>query len=618
MRSLYSLAIGGFVLLSQAASASNVDYFGKRYQSQPDCIQKNPVTNQCETNVDEFYFAGQDKLPFTLGSINGKTYTISDENLFNLFHNHFLPDGTQPRVENFGQFEVLLGENKSFTVRENQYYVGQRSDGKPGLGVRFIPINDENPNDSLNKQLDEFLNQQAGVSQNNKYIFNPIAYFHPEYFVSPITELSDNHRFDDGFTHMGVYIGKRRTRNAPFGYHGRKWALQQSGSYPANIYQVSYDGATQLEFNKNAYITARLLNEAGDGVQFSRLPYEQDYFDGNNLKAIFDFYRGWLDHEWVREGDSKPFYYVILDDQRYDTYCAEHITMILNIALNLVQTQKGYIDVFGRDSQARDRKGGEHFWKKAQEAWANLKVSEEVETFPVVDAAKIQPLWKYQGLGAPQAESGSSHGDPIAKGESLSYKNVTRITYPGFSLAWAPQTLPDMISDFMAYYARWDKVGPEGSKKLLMAFKEEVQRRVPQITDEQFMSSVSGIFALIDKFAPTGDYDAYRIKASEKLEELRVDKNIHVNGNGDSQFFYYSPPPVLNRIVNGLHRKNKFFHVSVLGTAVDHWEVKEVRASAQAQPVNTPASNERSSASGESQEGNGENGGRKSRNNDNN
>jgi hypothetical protein len=57
------------------------------------------------------------------------------------------------------------------------------------------------------------------------------------------------------------------------------------------VAQVKYDGVSSAEFNKNTYIPLRLLNEGNEGVQFTRLEYKRDYYNANNLKEIFDFYR---------------------------------------------------------------------------------------------------------------------------------------------------------------------------------------------------------------------------------------------------------------------------------------------------------------------------------------
>lgn len=462
---------------------------------------------QRENNVVPFYFDSYEKTPFSLMGTEEKTWTIKNDHLkrFGL-----------TQVEQWGSFSVRHPKDISqeiLFVRHGQYRVGYHADGSPKVGVRFIPVGDsrvEEERIEKNKIMDEFLRKKMNLGEEDK-IFAPIYYFHPEFYRASMLNLSKTglssdlqqtggHRLDDGFTHMGAYIGKGQTRNAPFSYHSMAWRLRNDSgtySYPAYVAQVKYAGADQATFNLNAYIVLRLLNESSR-VKFSTLPYEKDYMEAISLKRVADHFRGWIDHEWVRPGDSRPFWRIIKSNKRHDTYCAEHITMVINAALNIEQTLEGYIEFFGTDAENPDSKGGEHFWKKMNEAWNN-KIAQEnyrygPEELPELDGSRFTPLWKMPGMIAPVDVVRETDGvsEILPKGETIPQGYAPHIDYPGFSLAWAPQTLTDIVSDFMALYARWDKIGPEGAQAALQGFLKELNERIEFIEDADTQESDEG------------------------------------------------------------------------------------------------------------------------------
>ena len=574
----------------------------KRYPEKPYFLQVlDPKTpNQGENNVKEYYFKTYQESPFILGGDgHGKrAWTLKDArtspvSILELNYGYKKTRHHDYRtMETLGTFTVthpLTGESL-FMVRQAQYVVGRNQDGSPQLGIRPIPINDESDNGYL--IMDTFLRGKMKLADDD-YIFAPIFYYHPEKYYGSLLELGkpEMHRIDDGFTHMGAYIGEGRTRNSPKDFFEMEWkVMDETKGYPAQVAQVNYDGVSSAEFNKNAYIALRLLNEGNEGVQFTRLEYKRDYYNANNLKEIFDFYRAWLDPEWIRADSDKgvPFYQIIMDDLKHDTYCSEHITMALNVALNLVQTEAGYIATFGRDSEQQDlgaakqlnrvNKGGEWFWKRAQIVWKQVTD----EPFPQVDDAVMIPLWSRPGhmhtenknIGRRRLFGGKRRklvaGEPIKPGEA------PLVTYPGVSMAWAPMTLADIVSDFMELYARWDIIGPEFSIKALEGFEDQIADRLEWKSEkahQNYQEIIKPFVELIIKYStmskeqniPPGEaYNQLRLAAAVETDKLKNSSDYNI---GSDTFWFYSPPPVINRIIQGLHRRNRYVSFEIVATA---------------------------------------------------
>ncbi len=591
----------------------------KRYPEKPYFlpVPDSKTPNQGEINVEEYYFKTYQESPFVLGGDgHGKrAWTLKDGRLNSGTQGSVLelnygyknnPHHDYRTLETFGTFTVThpLTGMSLFMVRLGQYVVGRNNDGSPQLGVRPIPVDDKN--DNGHQIMDAFLRKKMRLSADD-YIFAPIFYYHPEIYLGSMQELnkSEMHRMEDGITHMGAYIGQGRTRNSPQDYNEMKWVVtNEIKGYPAQVAQVNYDGVSSIEFNKNAYIPMRLLNEGNKGVRFTRLEYQRDYYNANNLKEIFDFYRAWLDPEWIRADtdDGVPFYQIIMKDLKHDTYCSEHITMVLNVALNLVQTEAGYIATFGRDIEQPDlgaakqldgvNKGGEWFWKRAQTVWKQLA---DNEPFPQVDDAVMIPLWSRPGhvhtenkkVGRRRLFGGERRtlvaGEPIKPGEA------PLVTYPGVSMAWAPMTLVDIISDFMAVYARWDIIGPEFSIKALEGFEEQVADRLEWKNENvhyDYQKIIKPFVELIVKYAtmskeqnipPAEAYNQFRLAASVEMEKLKNSSDYNI---GSDTFWFYSPPPVINRIIQGLHRRNRYVSFEIIATAFTREHLQETVSTA--------------------------------------
>jgi hypothetical protein len=604
-----ALIISTFICFNGIAVAeTNGLGWQKRYPDKPYFLPvpdlKTP--NQGENNVEDYYFKTYQESPFVLGGDgqgkrvwtlkDGRTGSVNTLELNYGFIKKLLHD--YRTMETFGTFTVTqpLTGVPMFTIRPAQYVVGRNLDGSPQLGVRPIPVDDKSDNGSL--IMDTFLRKKMNLAADD-YIFAPIIYYHPELYIGSLLELGkkENYRIVDGFSHMSAYIGQGRTRSSPKDYHRMKWeVMNEEKGYPAQVAQIHYDGVPAAEFNKNAYIALRLLNEGNQGVRFTRLEYHRDYYNANNLKAILDFYRAWLDPTWIRSEDDNniPYYKIIMHYPKHDTYCSEHIAMVLNVALNLVQTEAGYIATFGRDSEQPDleaasqlfgiNKGGEWFWKRAQGLWKQLAGN---EPFPQVDDKVMIPLWSRPGhvhtVNKVVGRRKLVAGKPIKQGEA------PLLTYPGVSMAWAPMTLVDLISNFMDIYARWDKIGPELSIKVLEGFEGEVADRLEwqkKKVRQNYHEIIKPFVELIVKYStmsreqnipPAEAYNQFRLAVAVEKEKLRNSSDYNI---GNETFWFYSPPPVINRIIQGLHRRNRYVSFEILATAFQREHLLETVSTA--------------------------------------
>ena len=580
----------------------------KRYPEKPYFLPvpdaKTP--NQGENNVEDYYFKTYQESPFVLsGDGHGKrAWTIKDggTNSLNILELNYgykkTPHHDYRTMETFGSYTVIHPSTglPMYTVRPVQYVVGRNEDGSPQLGVRPIPVDDKSDNGY--RIMDAFLRKKMKLSDDD-YIFAPIFYYHPEKYYGSLQELNNKemYRIVDGVTHMGAYIGQGRTRNSPINYHNMRWGVVDENNigYPAQVAQVHYDGVPAAEFNKNAYIALRLLNEGNEGVLHPRLKFEQDYYNAINLKAVLDFYRAWLDPTWIRaESDNNiPFYKMIKHWIKHDTYCSEHITMALNVALNLVQTEAGYIATFGRDSEQPDlgaakqlngvNKGGEWFWKRARIVWKQITD----EPFPQVDDTLMIPLWSRPGqVHTVNRVVGYRK---LVAGNSIKPGEAPLITHPGVCMAWAPMALVEILFDFMELYARWDKTGPEFSIKALEGFEKQVAARLEwkkEKAHQNYQEIIKPFVELIIKYStmskehnipPAEAYNQFRLEAADEIEKLRNCSDYNI---GSDTFWFYTPPSIINRIIQGLHRHNRYVSFEIVATAFQQEHLQETVSTA--------------------------------------
>ncbi|MBL6989063.1 MAG: hypothetical protein ISR65_04770 [Bacteriovoracaceae bacterium] len=531
-------------------------------------------------------------------------------------------------LEKFGTFTLtglspeIGAAGESILVRESQYVL---QNGK--VGVRVLPVVDSSPEDyplqgntasgeavSGSELVDQALEADYGFSQSasEKPIFGIIAYYHPELHTGNFEQLTSSSllKTENGITHMGAYIGDGKTRNSPYTYHQKKWKVK---GYPANLYSVKYDGASAETFNQNFIVTIELLNALNGGVIFPD-DYKRDYMRTFNLQAVLDFYRGWLDPNWTKAGDDVPFIQKLKNDDSYSFYCAEHITVSLNSALNIPQNEAGYVSIWGQEA-------GRDLWQKAKSAY------KEITGNSMPSVASFKPLWKKVGISAPTKHKGF-----------------------GESMAWPAESTSDLIVDFIEQYARFIDVGPALSSAVILGFAKETTDRmgidqntyfghaVPIV--QSIVKSYATFMTGVGKIATTEGYQRYleglkqglqKVKIPAEMAELIItplqasastdfswvksnassdkeaiwskfkksiatalEKARHQETGDDSRgqdfsgdLKYYSPPAIVHRIVNGFHPRNKYVQFTAIGTVMDAKDVQS-NGNTQQDPIEEP------------------------------
>lgn len=342
--------------------------------------------------------------------------------------------------------------------------------------------------------LDQLLRKEYGFSPSDATapLFAIYGLTHPELFEMEFSQLSNLNflKTENSMTHLGAYIGAGQTRNSPASYGALRWEILHSArrkplgrvnvsGYPANIYIVRPKSPTTdvRAFLNNILITLRLLNELNDGPTFPE-DYKFDWVHAINLEETLAFYRAWIDPTWKRFAqDDKPYLDKIKEQNLYKSYCAEHVTIVLNVAMNLVQNEQGYIDVWGASD-------GRKLWQLAKQRYENrerlVHIGEGVfmtkelgpnsnSTMPKIEPKALVPLWKTRGIRSPVKETRLS--------ESLVYPLVTNA---------------DLIAAFLEQYAAWPDVGPVLSIGALMSFLPEAVKRTG-IQREKFIELATGV-----------------------------------------------------------------------------------------------------------------------------
>ena len=141
----------------------------------------------------------------------------------------------------------------------------------------------------------------------------------------------------------------------------------------------------------------------------------------------------------------------------------------------------------------------------------------------------------------------------------------------------------------MAVYARWDIIGPEFSIKALEGFEEQVADRLEWKNENvhyDYQKIIKPFVELIVKYAtmskeqnipPAEAYNQFRLAASVEMEKLKNSSDYNI---GSDTFLFYSPPPVINRIIQGLHRRNRYVSFEIIATAFTREHLQETVSTA--------------------------------------
>lgn len=367
----------------------------------------------------------------------------------------------------------------SIKGRELHYYISSdpnvaKKSKSLGIGVRPIPVVNGRYDDLANapvkataanangvsvdvrgsELMDNYLRKAFGYQGQDLVdgpIFAYMAYNHPEKSKSRIkfSQLGNPStlKTENGTTHLGAYIGNGETRNSPVDYHRNTWG-HKSGklTYPVNMYVMKYGGAAdQKTFNTNGIIALKTLNELNGGPKFPP-DYKFDKFKTISLAKNLDFYRAWIDTEWKKNANDTQSVYekMTATKAEWDTYCAEHLTIALNIAMNVEHNEASFKKIWGEVE-------GADLWKKLNERWSkDLKQS----FAPIVDQ-DFEMLWEIDKV-----------------------KNPTDKNGVGKAMAWAPETTADLVRDFVQQYVPFYRVGAMNTAFVIFGFAKEFEKRV--------------------------------------------------------------------------------------------------------------------------------------------
>jgi hypothetical protein len=520
------------------------------------------------------------------------------------------------KIENFGTTTLKLpsgdGGEKIFTVRDMQYELG---DGK--IGARIVGVKDNDA--AASAKMDALIRKESGLGPNDP-IFTLVAYIHPEEHTATLAEAGTKMlKTEMGNTHLGAYVGESKTTNSPNGYHSKTWGVGEGGKpYPANVQLISMEGVPQAQLNKTLVAADAILNA---GVVFPS-DYKNDPMRTVDLNSTLMFYKEWL------RADPNSF---LKTDPSWATYCAEHKTIVTNVALNVPQNEDSFKEVFGAEEGAK--------------AWGDFKARFKETAgrdFTTADETHFEPLWKKEGLKASQirpptkeqydAYRTARFDDSLANGTYRGYQPLPA----GRGMAWKPETTADLVKNFLETYASFRDVGGYAMVATALGFKDTVTARMG-IDSAKYLETAmpmlnkimvaegmarapadaagfqkwaeratASIYVAIggkpEDFAPGAALNpqlmavakatmqgvaqaAPQIMQAAKIPtEKRNDaayawmrtaiagdmekaRNTRVGSAKNTEA--YSPPAVTNRVVNGIVEKSKFVNIKVIATAMD-------------------------------------------------
>merc|ERR1711916_20216 len=380
--------------------------------------------------------------------------------------------------------------------------------------------------------LDRHLRKVMKLSPEDQ-IWAPIVYLHPEEHSGNMQQLAQEYvKTEGGQTHLGMYIGNGATRNSPEGYHSKVWGVMQgSNGYPATVQVVSLEGVKQSVFNANAYIATVLLNK---GVQFP-----------NDLKTTLQFYKDWLKEESYLRTDNS-----------WKTYCAEHVTIITNVALNVPQNENDYKKIWGNEE-------GKELYEIARRKFAEIAGEEQLNKV-WGSGIKFKPLYRRRNIRNPAGETSFGKG-----------------------LAWPAQSNADIMVNFLEAYASWPMVGAHVSAAM-GGNPTAVDEADPRFQlASLIISKIAPFHDAIKAKAPIPKEAAYkwmRVELRPVLEQAHaVALGVAERANNgevprESLVVFNSPPAITHRVAIGVHRSDPLVDIVEVATAINSVHLREKTA----------------------------------------
>jgi hypothetical protein len=76
---------------------------------------------------------------------------------------------------------------------------------------------------------------------------------------------------------------------------------------------------------------------------------------------------------------------------------------------------------------------------------------------------------------------------------------------------------------------------------------------------------------------PAEAYNQFRLAEAVETEKLRNCSDYNI---GSDTFWFYSPPSVISRIIQGLHRRNRYVSFEIIATAFQQEHLQETVSTA--------------------------------------
>lgn len=414
--------------------------------------------------------------------------------------------------DKFGTTTVILGKDKSFNVKDNQY---ELDNGE--VGMYLFPISDYGTFTTAEGKIaygsqlvDTYLRKKLGLNETDP-VYAYMYYIHPELNKGTLLDFSDpkNAKTEMGITHLGAYHGQGVTSNAPPLYHYRKWGVKGPNfGYPCNLMVITMDGVDQAMLNKNLKLTDTFLNY---GVRFP-MDYLHSAFRPIDINTALMFYRDWIMEKHYLKDNT---------DTSWFTYCCAHKTLVTTVGLNLAHNEEAFMEIYGE-------KEGKAFYELFVTNYFEIFGERFIEDHHADTA--FEPLWKKEGLTVDQIR-------PFTKKEYDAYEKARREgkldTFKGFkplpptrATGWGPQSAADVIFEWVEAYADFIDAGAVVSCVAIKGYVKPVTERMG-ISQSEFWLAAMPIMEVIMEadakiYAPAGadpDYhkSTYYIQRFEEL-----------------------------------------------------------------------------------------------------
>ncbi|MDP1861392.1 MAG: hypothetical protein Q8K82_22165, partial [Gemmatimonadaceae bacterium] len=402
----------------------------------------------------------------------------------------------------FGTVDITVSGNYSYNVRDLHY---STADGVRGM--RFFPVSDDDahPDDMQvhgEPGIDRLLRQTMRLSENEP-IYALLSYIRPDEHSCDIFQLPATKKLQLGHQHLGAYLGHNRTSHVlprTGDWKGKdplhmKWNVDR---YPANVHVLSLDGVPQATLNRNAQIVNSIL------AFYGKSPTDTQTLESRtiDINTTLQFYR-----DSIRHADY-------LDDLSWYTNCAVHVTIVINVFLNVPHNEDAFHDIFGAD-------GGQ--------LWRDFKTCyEEVNgrTFGPDDETRFEPLWKRSGISVDEIRpltfrEYNSFNVAKAEGWLDEYKGRTPLDSQT-GLAWPLETVLDVVSRFLETYINVRDVGGITAAAAILFLRHQLKSRLG-LSEDTYLDLVKPIVVKLmvaDRLAEGKSCLEWQGNVTAKLQSL--------------------------------------------------------------------------------------------------